>query len=114
ERGLLRREQRRRRRRETGGLGGRRHHLAHPRMIGDQQVREIANGLVLRGLQGELAGLDLELVAARGLRQETRGHQRVVEINRRRWRRWRRRGGTGGERQRTAEQNRQFPHRASP
>src|SRR5438067_6755640 len=84
-------------------------------MIRDHQVREIAHCLVLRSLQRQLTRLDLELVAAGGVGQEARRQQQVVEIDRR-WRRWwwRRRGLTGGEHQRAAKQNRQFPHRFSP
>src|SRR5438067_11019752 len=81
-------------------------------MIRDHQVREIAHCLVLRSLQRQLTRLDLELVAAGGVGQETGRQQQVVEIDRR-WRRWwwRRRGLTGSEHQRATKQNRQFPHR---
>jgi hypothetical protein len=75
-------------------------------MIGDHHIGEVADGRVLRSLERKLARLDLELVAARRLGKEAGRQQRIVEVDR-----WRRRPRASGERDRSTDQDPEFPHR---
>ena len=82
------------------------HRLAEPRVIRDHHVGEVAHGGILGRLERQLTRLNLELVPTCGLSEEAGCQQRVVEIRRRR-----RRPRTSGERDRSTEQDSQFPHR---
>src|SRR4029079_1390017 len=106
---LIRRKECNRRRHQMRGRGGGAHLLSHQGVVGNQDVREVANSRILRCFKCELRRLKLKLVRAARVRQEAGREHRVIEIGRRR-------RGTcaSGKRERAAEQDPQFPHRPSP